>query len=256
MDLITLEGPLPFLPTDGADAHFQSLCQPFEQQRQQEVLFTSPSTSALLPTSSYSIDQSLLVDMTISVASLMQTYQEEMNWYLQLQNERLVESLFEQRKRHVDSLLNNLQAKAAVLLKVKEDNLSIAIMRHQELCERLKKTEESKELWESIARQNAAQVSSLRRVLEQIQQPQFSSTNPDTAVGINSTSPMEIRKELKPAKDGDDKVIIQCRCCGAHNACQLLLPCRHLCTCKQCTDILASCPVCSSKIRGNVKVLF
>lgn len=167
-----------------------------------------------------------------------------------------MESLFEQRKRHVDSLLNNLQAKVAVLLKVKEDKLSIAIMRHQELCEQLKKTEESKELWESIARQNAAQVLSLRRVLKQIQQPQFSSTNPGTAVGINSTSPMEIRKEMKPTNDGDDKIIIQCRCCGARNACQLLLPCRHLCTCKECTDILASCPVCSSKIRGNVKVLF
>lgn len=79
------QGPFPFLPTDGADAHFQSLWQPFEQQRQQEVLFTSPSTSALLPTSSYSIDQSLLVDMTISVASLMQTFQEEIDRYLQLQ---------------------------------------------------------------------------------------------------------------------------------------------------------------------------
>lgn len=156
----------------------------------------------------------------------------------------------------MESLLNNLEAKVAVLLKAKEDQLAIAIMRHQQLSEELRNAEESKAMWESIARQNEAQISSLRSVLEQIQQPQFSSTNSGAASSINSNSPMEVRKGMKPTKDGNNKVIIPCRCCGSRNACQLLLPCRHLCTCKQCSDTLSACPVCSSKIKGNVKVLF
>ncbi|XP_074563476.1 E3 ubiquitin-protein ligase BOI-like [Curcuma longa] len=248
------QGPPPFLlPTE-------SMFRPFEQQisRQPEILFTSSSsTSAFRPTS-HLLDQSVLLDMTISVASLMQTYQEEMHQFLQLQNQRLVQTLLEQRNQHVESLLNSFQANVAVLLKAKEDELTIAMMRQKGLQEKLKKAEESRAMWESIARQNEAQILSLRSVLAQIQQPQFSSANSGGAsISIDSNSPpMEVKKGMKATKDGDDEVIIPCKCCGRRNACRLLLPCRHLCTCKQCTDSLTACPVCSSKITVSAKVLF
>ncbi|XP_042464975.1 E3 ubiquitin-protein ligase BOI-like isoform X2 [Zingiber officinale] len=231
----------------------KSMFQPFEQPRQQEV-FPSSSAPAFHPTP-YLLDQSLLLDMTISVASLMQTYQGEMHQFVQLQNQRLVQTLLEQRNQHVESLLNNFQAKVAVLLKAKDDELTIAMMRQQELQEKLKTAEESKAMWESIAKQNEAQILSLRTVLQQIQQPQFSTNSGGAPISISSNSRMEVKKEMKPTKDGNDKIILPCKCCGSRNACQLLLPCRHLCTCKQCTDSLTACPVCSSKIAVNSKVL-
>ena len=45
--------------------------------------------------------------------------------------------------------------------------------------------------------------------------------------------------------------MMMCRFCGVREVCMLLLPCKHMCLCKECERKLSSCPLCqSSKFLG------
>lgn len=42
------------------------------------------------------------------------------------------------------------------------------------------------------------------------------------------------------------KELMTCRVCRTNEVCMLLLPCKHLCLCKECESKLSLCPLCQS----------
>lgn len=53
-------------------------------------------------------------------------------------------------------------------------------------------------------------------------------------------------------KDNNEmKALMTCKVCRVNEVCMLLLPCKHLCLCKECESKLSVCPLChSSKYIG------
>ncbi|KAK9107203.1 hypothetical protein Syun_023214 [Stephania yunnanensis] len=57
--------------------------------------------------------------------------------------------------------------------------------------------------------------------------------------------------QLVCRENKDLKELMTCKFCRVNEVCMLLLPCRHLCLCKECESKLSFCPLCqSSKFIG------
>ncbi|KAK4752771.1 hypothetical protein SAY87_021569 [Trapa incisa] len=55
-------------------------------------------------------------------------------------------------------------------------------------------------------------------------------------------------------ENGEKKEPMLCRFCSIRQACMLLLPCKHLCLCKECESKIAFCPLCRSIKSSGMEV--
>lgn len=47
-------------------------------------------------------------------------------------------------------------------------------------------------------------------------------------------------------ENNERKGLMMCKVCRVNEVCMLLLPCKHLCLCKECDNKLSLCPLCQS----------
>jgi E3 ubiquitin-protein ligase BOI-like protein len=169
-------------------------------------------------------------------------------FFLCQQNERLRLVLQEQRKQDLAVLLSNVESKTTSLIRRKEEDLAQATMRTMELQECLKKAEMESETWQRIARANEAMVTDLNNTLEQVRERLVlvSNTAEDAASFCGSCDQQEAVKRSSRK--------ITCKRCYSRSSCVLFLPCRHLCSCKNCEAFLGSCPVCNAVKEGSIEV--
>lgn len=154
----------------------------------------------------------------------------------------------EQRKQDLAVLLSNVESKTTSLIRRKEEDLAQATMRTMELQECLKKAEMESETWQRIARANEAMVTDLNNTLEQVRERLVlvGNTAEDAASFCGSCDQQEAVKRSSRK--------ITCKRCYSRSSCVLFLPCRHLCSCKNCEAFLGSCPVCNAVKEGSIEV--
>lgn len=131
----------------------------------------------------------------------------------------------------------------------------------------LKKALTEQQKWKKIAWKLSIMVSALKGTLEQVQKPGLSSigeTKREEEVASCFSSPIN---EEEDDDDGDEPSAKRrkgnshgssslCQICSSSSACQLILPCRHLCLCKQCEVLQCRCPVCNRVKKEALEVLF
>lgn len=101
--------------------------------------------------------------------------------------------------------------------------------------------------WQQRAQYNDNLINSLRFNLQQVAQSRDSkegcgdSEVDDTASCCNGRTIdfHVLRKDCNEMKE-----LITCKVCRINGACMLLLPCKHLCLCKECEIKLTHCPLC------------
>ncbi|WOL01796.1 putative BOI-related E3 ubiquitin-protein ligase 2 [Canna indica] len=174
----------------------------------------------------------------------------EIDAFLRLQSEQLRSGFEEARKRHCKALLWAVEQRVAKRLKEKEIELEKAQRRNAELEERLRQVAAESQMWFSVAKNNECIAASLRASLEQVllqnaaavqANEGYGDTEDDAQSCCLAEAPAAAAKEaaLPPANGA-------CRTCGEGEALVLLLPCRHLCLCKDCESKVGTCPVCGS----------
>lgn len=52
------------------------------------------------------------------------------------------------------------------------------------------------------------------------------------------------------------KELMTCKVCRVNKVCMLLLPCKHLCLCKECESKLSLCPLCESSKYIGMEVFY
>ncbi|KAI0495250.1 hypothetical protein KFK09_025400 [Dendrobium nobile] len=203
--------------------------------------------------------------MAFNVAETNHT--EEFDRFLRMQIEQLKSTLQQQWKQQLSYISVNLEAKFIKLLMQKDKDLAEQKKVAMRLVKILQKTLSEKEKWEKIARKLNSIASALNQTLQQVQKPCFSSSgeiNREEERASCFRSPKEEEEE-----DDDDepsakrrKVINShgssslCQICSSSSACLLILPCRHLCLCKQCEVLHCRCPVCKCVKKETMEVLF
>ncbi|GLT42932.1 hypothetical protein SLA2020_169090 [Shorea laevis] len=207
-------------------------------------------------------NQTLFSDFTENVKNrefvgCFDQQKQEIDHYMRLQNERLRLLLQEQRKQQLGVIMKKIESRASVLLRQKDEEIARAANKTMELQNLLKKLETENQAWQRVAQENEAKVVSLNSTLEQLWE--------SASLGFNNGaedagSCCEVNKELTKTEEEEvqgrnRETTMVCKCCNSQSSCVLLLPCRHLCLCKDCEPLLDSCPVCSTRKMAIIEAL-
>ncbi|GAB2267861.1 hypothetical protein Dimus_002837 [Dionaea muscipula] len=199
-----------------------------------------------------------------SLAAQIEKQKQEFDAYITLENDRLKMALHEQRKQQLANLLKKLDAKATILLRQKDEEIAQANKRTIELDEFVRRLEVENQLWQRVAEENAAMISSLNTTIEQLREK---ASNLDPAEDAESCCcvveenrgggrrrDMDAEDEEEERSSGGMTAV--CTLCNSNKSCVLFLPCRHLCSCKDCEALLHACPLCKSVKQASIQALF
>ncbi|WOL12598.1 putative BOI-related E3 ubiquitin-protein ligase 2 [Canna indica] len=167
----------------------------------------------------------------------------EIDNLVRIQSERLGCGLRELWKRQCVELLQTVEQRAEKRLREKEEELEKTGERIAELEQKLREANSELQMWFGIAKNNEAAVTTLQASLEEVLRNAGAAALPDEGYGENddcvqscfTPSPLLChRRKGAPA----------CKACQEADACVLLIPCRHLCLCKECSSKTDTCPIC------------
>ncbi|KAE8672877.1 GDP-mannose 3,5-epimerase 1-like [Hibiscus syriacus] len=180
---------------------------------------------------------------------------ESIDQFIKSQNERLRLLLQEQRKQQVLLMAEKLESKATPLFSQKEAELARAANRTMELQNLLNKLETENQAWRRVAQENEAIVVSLNNTLEQLQQQQDQAGCRFDGDAESCCGGTEEENNNRGLVETKKKASMVCKCCNSRSSCVLFLPCRHLCSCKDCEAFLDCCPLCRTAKKATIEAL-
>ncbi|KAL8556457.1 hypothetical protein ACS0TY_004053 [Phlomoides rotata] len=165
---------------------------------------------------------------------------DEIDLLINAQNERLRIVLQEQRKKELALVMKRYEC----LIEQKDEDILKAINKNMELQNHQKRMEIEIQKWQRLAGENEAMIASLKRTIQEVRE---SVPAKDDAESSCAEDEREIRRW-----DQETRKMV-CRCCNSRKSCVIMLPCRHLCSCRYCDVFLDSCPVCNEVKKSSVE---
>lgn len=212
-----------------------------------------PATSTSGRTAKVPVLFSLLAD---DLSAHLQHESEDIQRFMRLQTEKVRLALEEKTRRHSRALVATVEEGMMRTLKEKETELENASRRNAELEERVKQLTMDNQRWQNMAERNEAMVNTLKINLEQVvaqcreqSREGYGDSEADDAESCCHDDTARTLKENKALKDQ-----MTCRACRRNDICILLLPCRHLCLCKECESKLHTCPLCNAMKTASVQI--
>ncbi|CAN1191944.1 Probable BOI-related E3 ubiquitin-protein ligase 3, partial [Linum perenne] len=185
----------------------------------------------------------------------LQRQDEEINRFLKVQGNRLRQNVLEKIQTHQVQTISLLEDKIVQKLHKKEAEMERINEKNLELEDRMEQISAEAGVWQQRARFNENLISALKSNLQQVYAQSRESKEgcgdskvDDTASCCNG--PWNDFQKL-PKEKKEMKELMTCKVCRVKKVCMLLLPCKHLCLCKDCESKLSFCPLCqSSKFLG------
>lgn len=146
-----------------------------------------------------------------------------------------------------DKVLQKLQEKEAEVESINKRNM--------ELEERMEQLTVEAGAWQQRARYNENMIAALKLNLHQVYVQGRDSKEGCGDSEVDDTASCcygrSIDFHLLSTENNDMKEVMICKVCRINKVSMLLLPCKHLCLCKDCESKLSFCPLCqSSKFIG------
>ncbi|GAV82601.1 zf-C3HC4_3 domain-containing protein [Cephalotus follicularis] len=240
----------------------QQLQQEYMQQQQRNQSLCFGNGVLVVPNSKNNNNNS---SMAYPLMDQVEKQRQEINQYIRSQNDRLRVVLQEQRRQQLALLVKKIESRTSILLRQKDEEIVQATKRAMELEIFLKRLEMENQTWQRVAQENEAMVVSLNNTLDQLRERASSCCFNNEAEDVESCCDMNSEEETEKNRGfcvNDDNIeaerqnsVMMCRVCNTRNACVLLLPCRHLCSCKACEAFLESCPICGIAKKASIEVL-
>ncbi|KAL8217545.1 hypothetical protein R6Q57_020918 [Mikania cordata] len=176
--------------------------------------------------------------------------------YVKVQEENMVKGIRELNQKHTAILLNTLETQVTKKLKEKDVEIVIMNRRNMELGLKIKQVAMEAQAWHYRAKYNESVVNALKNNLQQIipqkhlqRKEGYGDSEVDDAASYTNVNDALGNKNqrflTKP---------LNCKACNGQEVCILLLPCRHLCLCKDCEMLVENCPVCQTTRTESVHV--
>lgn len=224
---------------------------------------TSSSARNANANASASSSSTLLSHLSDDLTVQLQQQVEEIDQLINMHNEKVRIALEEKRQRHSRALVATVEEGILRRLKAKESELEKLNRRNLELEERVKQLSVESQIWQNVAKNNESIANTLKTNLEQVlaqtrEQSMREGRGDSEAEDAQScchdgvdtedahTRTLRENRELKEQRT--------CRVCRTNMSCILLLPCRHLCLCKDCESRLEKCPLCKEAKNASVPV--
>ncbi|CAI9769029.1 unnamed protein product [Fraxinus pennsylvanica] len=194
-------------------------------------------------------NQNFLLDSSFSgsLVNEIEKQRLEIDQFVTLQNRRLRLDLQELRKQQMSYFLKKSELNMQFLLKQKDEEIARAVNRAMELENFVKRMVIENQMWQRVAKDNEAMVMSLKNTIEHLRE------SPNVAEDAESRC--DIIEYVE--ENGEQKMSnMVCQSCNSRNSSVIILPCRHLCSCKDCDSFLKSCPVCKTAKKASIEAMF
>ncbi|KAJ6714890.1 BOI-RELATED E3 UBIQUITIN-PROTEIN LIGASE 1-LIKE [Salix viminalis] len=188
---------------------------------------------------------------------------DEIDQFLQAQGEQLRRALAEKRQRHYRELLGAAEESIARRLREREAEVQKATSKNAELEARATQLSMEAQFWQAKARTQELTATSLQAQLQQAMMNgvavQDSRRGDD---GLGCSGGVEGQGQAEDAESAyvdPDRVTVvpgrpSCKSCRKRMASVVLLPCRHLCVCTECDQVVQACPLCLHVRNSSVEV--
>ncbi|KAJ0559326.1 putative transcription factor C2H2 family [Helianthus annuus] len=181
-------------------------------------------------------------------SNLINQQRDEIEHYLQAQGEELRRKLAEKRQRHYHALIGVVKESATRIIREKEAVAERAARRNAELEARATQLSAEVQVWEAKARAQEAVAAALQAELQQaVVAGTCVSQVEEVAAADAESSYIDPERVVVVSGPG-------CKACGKRVASVVLLPCRHLCVCSECDDVVQACPLCLSLRSSSIEV--
>ncbi|VFQ89944.1 unnamed protein product [Cuscuta campestris] len=222
--------------------------------------------SSVTSSGSMSTPSSVMLSLTEGIKMELDNQKREFDQYLKIQEEALTKGLREIKRRHMASFLSAIQKGIVTKLQEKDVELENINRKNKELVERMKQTAAEAQNWCYRAKYNESMVNMLKTNLQhamhsaaaaadqKAKEEGFGDSEMDDATtsGIYPNFALGMSPGA-PRKKSDISMV--CRSCKSKEVSVLLMPCRHLCVCRDCEgSVEGVCPVCRVVITTSVQV--
>lgn len=179
-----------------------------------------------------------------------------------MQQEQLAKGVRDMKQRHMVSFINTIEDGISKKLREKDTELEIINRKNRELMERVKQVSTEAQNWHYRAKYSESVVNILKNNLQNaISQGAdqgkegFGDSEVDDATSyIDPINYLTVGGGRGKSFAGPSSEHLTCRACQSREVSILLMPCRHLCVCKECDGFINVCPVCNIPKSSSVEV--
>lgn len=171
----------------------------------------------------------------------------------------MIKGVREMKQRHTYSFLSAIEKEVGRRLHGKEMEIEVMNCKNKELVQKIKQVSMEVQSWHYKAKYNESVVNALKNNLKQAMAQ--GSLHVKEGCGDSEVDDAASRTNLNylSVVDGSGnsssmKMQMICRACNIQEVSILLLPCRHLCLCKDCEGLIGVCPVCKAMRTASVEV--
>lgn len=185
---------------------------------------------------------------------------DEFNRYLRIQEEQFVKGAREMQQRHMASFVSMVEEELSRKLHNKDLEIESMNRKNQELANRIRQAAAEAQTWQQRAKYNESIVLALRSSLQQVMaQGAVAAAANHGREGCGDSEVVDSASSfgLNSEKDGGHRQMSlkrACKACKVRESCMLLLPCRHLCLCRNCDGMVDACSVCFIRKTASVEV--
>ncbi|KAI7735495.1 hypothetical protein M8C21_017853 [Ambrosia artemisiifolia] len=194
------------------------------------------NSSITSASASMTLAPSLMSSIGDSIATELDQHKEEFERFIAIQEANMLKGMRDIRQRHMTSLLATIEKGVANKLHEKQVEIETINYKNKELVERIKEVAMEAHNWQYRAKYNESMVNILKANL---QQAMARGTESRFKEGFGETDEVS---SIGLAANNVGKS--NCKACRANEVSVLVMPCRHLCLCKDCDGSTNVCPVC------------
>ncbi|XP_011086587.1 probable BOI-related E3 ubiquitin-protein ligase 2 [Sesamum indicum] len=184
---------------------------------------------------------------------------QELDQFIKSQEETMMKGVRDIRQRHMASLLTALEKGVVRKLHEKDLELQTVTRKNKELVESVKQVTNEAQNWCYMAKCNESVINILKTNLQQAMQNSnrgkegLGESNVDDAAScIDPNNYLGVAGGS--GRSASVKKDMMCKSCKEKQVSILLMPCRHLCLCKECEGFVSVCPVCQMIATASFEV--
>lgn len=197
-----------------------------------------------------SFEINIFIDFTVTSSLVNFNFEQE---------EKIFKGVMELNQRQTVQFLSSIEKGVVKKLHEKEIEIDNINRKNKELTERIKHVSVEVQSWNYKAKYNESVVNFLKNNLQQVtargsvygKEGYGDSEEDDTA---SFTNPKRCKFIGGSGNSVPTEMQINCRMCNVKQVSVMLLPCRHLCLCKDCEGSMDECPLCGITKTTSIQV--
>ncbi|XP_041015548.1 BOI-related E3 ubiquitin-protein ligase 1-like [Juglans microcarpa x Juglans regia] len=206
---------------------------------------------------------SIILSLGDNIKTELDRQKEEFDHFIEIQEEQLTKGVRDMEKRHKASFLAAMEKGVSKKLREKDIEIENMNCKNREVAERIRRVAMEAQNWHYRAKYNESIVSVLKNNLQQA----ISQGAEQGKEGFGDSEVDDATSYIDPNNyagipGGPAKSFLRnnlglghiCRACNTKEVSILLMPCRHLCLCKECEGSIGVCPVCQLIKTASVEV--